>query len=658
MSNSEGNSDASPAEELRLLRLRVAELEALEAHHEQTEQQLRESEERFRGIYENTMIGLYRTTPDGRIILANPALLRMLGYSSLDELRKRNLEEEGYEPGYPRSRFKQLMETHGQVVGLESAWTTRDGTPLFVRESATSIRDDEGHIVYYEGTVEDFTERRRVEEALRASELNYRTLVENLPQRIFLKDANFTYISCNRNYASDLGMSPEDVAGKTDHDLFPPEMAERHRAVDQQVTGTGETLELDDIHIVDGQQLIVHVVKTPVYDEAGQITGVLGIFWDVTEKKLAEKALGERMKELDCLYRIGRDLHGDLTTDEMCKMVVERLPGAMQFTDLAVAVIELEGTSYTTAARDPGLPPGLHADITVEEQRCGRLSVYYTEEQPFLIPEEQDFLSGVAEVLSLWLERKKAQDALMEHSRGLEDVVRERSKELHDAQEELQRAERLSMLGQLAGGVGHELRNPLAVISNAVYYLQTTLPDADETTKEYLHLIVSEVRNSEKIVSDLLDFSRTTPAQREEVQVRQLVDELLERLPPPKNVTVIMRLAPDLPYAFVDPRQIAQVLSNIVTNACQAMAEGGELVIAGEKSAGGISLSVTDSGCGIPAADMERLFEPLFTTKPRGVGLGLPISKMLIEANHGGMEVESEVGKGTTFKLTLPTRGA
>jgi PAS domain S-box-containing protein len=652
------DDDTTLAEEVKLLRRRVAELEALKRHHEQTEQELRASEERFRGIYENTMIGLYRTTPDGRIIMANPALLRMLSYSTLDELRKRNLEEEGYEPGYPRSTFKQLMEAHNQVVGLESAWTTRDGTPLFIRESATAIRDDEGNVLYYEGTVEDVTERRRVEEALRASELKYRTLVENLPQRIFLKDVSFTYVSCNRNYALDLGMSAEQVAGKTDYELFPLELAEQHRAVDSHIAATGETLESDDINIVAGEQRIVHVVKMPIYDEAGRIAGVLGIFWDVTEKKLAEQALRERVKELGCLYRIGRDLHTDLTADEMCRRVVEQLPGAMQFTELAVAAIELEGTSFTTADRDPALMPGLHADIAVEGRHCGRLSVYYTEDEPFLIPEEQDFLNGVAEVLSLWLERKKAQEALMDYSHSLENTVRERSRELQDAQEELQRAEKLSMLGQLAGGVGHELRNPLAVISNAVYYLQTTLSGADDTTKEYLQLIASEVRNSERIVSDLLDFSRTSPAQREKVQIRQLVDELLERLPPPENVTVIADLPPDLPHILVDPRQIAQVLANIFTNACQAMPEGGQLIIAGEESAGNLCLSITDTGCGISAAAMERLFEPLFTTKPRGIGLGLPISKMLVEANHVEMEVESEEGKGTTFTLILPTGDA
>jgi signal transduction histidine kinase len=110
--------------------------------------------------------------------------------------------------------------------------------------------------------------------------------------------------------------------------------------------------------------------------------------------------------------------------------------------------------------------------------------------------------------------------------------------ELRDAQEQLIRKERLAILGQLAGGVGHELRNPLGVISNAVYYLKTTLPDADETTKEYLEMISAEVHDAEKIVSDLLDLSRTKPAESEEIAVSQLVTQVLDSQPPPKKVKV------------------------------------------------------------------------------------------------------------------------
>jgi PAS domain S-box-containing protein len=133
------------------------------------EEALRESEERFRGIFENTTIGLYRTAPDGRILMANPALVRMLGYSSFDELAQRNLEGEGYAPECPRSAFKQRIESEGQVIGLGSAWVRRDGTTLFVCESARAIRDEAGNTLYYEGTAEDITERKRAEGKLRRS---------------------------------------------------------------------------------------------------------------------------------------------------------------------------------------------------------------------------------------------------------------------------------------------------------------------------------------------------------------------------------------------------------------------------------------------------------------------------------------------------------
>lgn len=128
------------------------------------EEALRESEEHFRNIFENAVLGLYRTTPDRRIVMANPALIRMLGYASLKQLARRNLEDEGFEPAYSRSIFKEHIEADGQTTGLESAWTRRDGTTLFVRESAKAVLDAEGNTLYYEGTVEDITERKKAED--------------------------------------------------------------------------------------------------------------------------------------------------------------------------------------------------------------------------------------------------------------------------------------------------------------------------------------------------------------------------------------------------------------------------------------------------------------------------------------------------------------
>jgi len=141
---------------------------------------LREAEERFRTIFENTVIGLYRTTPDGRIIMANPALVKMLGYSSSEEVAERNLESNDFEPTYNRSVFKQRLAKTGKVIDLESAWMKRDGTKLFVRESAVAILDQQGNVLYYEGTVEDITERKRAEEKLLIYQAQLRSLASEL----------------------------------------------------------------------------------------------------------------------------------------------------------------------------------------------------------------------------------------------------------------------------------------------------------------------------------------------------------------------------------------------------------------------------------------------------------------------------------------------
>ena len=184
-----------------------------------------------------------------------------------------------------------------------------------------------------------------------------------------------------------------------------------------------------------------------------------------------------------------------------------------------------------------------------------------------------------------------------------------------------------------------------------------TLPDADETTKEYLEIISEEVRNSTKIISDLLDFSRIRMPEREEIAVSELVAQVLEKRPPPENVEVITEIAPDLPPVYVDSRQIGQVLVNLVINAYQAMPEGGALTISAQAEEGQVSLSITDTGSGIPEENTAKIFEPLFTTKARGIGLGLAVSGNLVEANGGSMEVASEVGKGSTFTVRLPLAG-
>jgi signal transduction histidine kinase len=228
--------------------------------------------------------------------------------------------------------------------------------------------------------------------------------------------------------------------------------------------------------------------------------------------------------------------------------------------------------------------------------------------------------------------------------------------ELKEAQETLVRKEKLAMLGVLAGGVGHELRNPLGVMTNAVYYLGAVLKEAPAEIKEYLGILGTQIALAEKIVGDLLDFARIKPPEFEIVSVRQVVDEQLARAGSLEGVTVKHDFPADLPRIRVDRVQIGQVVLNLITNALQSMNGKAALTFRGRVAADGfVRLDVIDNGSGITPAQMERLFEPLFTTKTRGIGLGLAVSRRLAQANGGTISVESTPGAGTTMSVSLPS---
>lgn len=227
---------------------------------------------------------------------------------------------------------------------------------------------------------------------------------------------------------------------------------------------------------------------------------------------------------------------------------------------------------------------------------------------------------------------------------------------LHDTQDALVRRERLAMLGQLASGVGHELRNPLGVMTNAVYYLRAVLAESPESVREYLTILEEQVTLSEKIVADLLDFARSKPPTRTPSSIEGIVQAQLARLKAPATVSVSVHLPEDLPPVLVDATQVGQIILNLLTNAVQAMNGAGMLSVHAHRGVDEVRIDVTDSGPGVAPENIEKVFEPLFTTKARGIGLGLALSRTFARANGGDVTVTSEPGQGATFHLSLPTK--
>ena len=221
-------------------------------------------------------------------------------------------------------------------------------------------------------------------------------------------------------------------------------------------------------------------------------------------------------------------------------------------------------------------------------------------------------------------------------------------------EETLLQSQRLAVIGELAAMVGHDLRNPLQGIIGAAYLIRKQLRDApDPSTEKMLALIDNGVEYANGIINDLLEFSREIRLQPVPTTPKSVVRRTLEAVKVPDNVTIKDTTA-DAPEFFADELKIKRALLNLIQNAIDAMPDGGELSICSMDTQREVSISVADTGVGIPQDLLEKIWHTLYTTKAKGMGLGLPICRRIVEAHHGSISVESTVGKGTTFTLKLP----
>jgi phosphoserine phosphatase RsbU/P len=282
------------------------------------------AERKYHSVFDHLTEGIFQTTPEGRYVLANAALARIYGYSSPDELMATvtDIGSSLYVQPGRRDEFVRLMQERGTLTGFESEIFRKDGSRIWISENCQAIRDPQGQLLYFEGTVEDITQRRQMEESLRSSEALYHSLVETIPQNIFRKDLQGRYTYVNPQFCKTLGKSYDEVVGRNIGDFFPPEHAAKREADDRRVIESAKPYHAVEDNMFPGsERTYIQVVKMPIFDAAGKVIGLQGMFWDITQQRLAE----ERIRRANTLLAQSRkELHfKNLQMEDDLKMARE-----------------------------------------------------------------------------------------------------------------------------------------------------------------------------------------------------------------------------------------------------------------------------------------------------------------------------------------------
>ncbi len=641
------------------LRRNLIELKNSVANHLRAEEALREAEEKYRSIFENVMEGIFQTTPDGHYLSANPMLARIYGYDTPAELIAAisDINHQLYVEPSRRSEFIRLIQKDGVVSRFESRIYRKDRSIIWISENARAVRDPRGSVLYYEGTVEDITERKRAEEALRDSEVLYHSLVECLPQNIFRKDLQGRFTFANIRFCTTLGRKLEEILGKTDFNFFPAELATKYQQDDHRVMETHEPFETVEAHQTpDRGKIYVQVIKTPLYDAVGNVIGVQGMFWDVTERNKMEEALAYE-----------RDL---------LRALLDNIPDNIYFKDTRSRFVKV------------GQALAKKFGLTNPDEALGKTDFdFFTEEHAQAAYEDEQLIIRSGQPIIGKTEKETWHDNRI--SWGLTTKMPFRNKDgaiigtfgvtkditqLKEAEQELAKArdvalESARLKSSFLANMSHEIRTPMNGIIGMTGLLLDT--DLTEEQRDFAEAIRSSADALLTIINDILDFSKIEAGKLTVEQINfdlhETVESTLELLAEraeSKGLELASLVYEDVPrFLRGDPGRVRQVLTNLLGNAIK-FTERGEVTVRvlrqseTEKEVV-VRCTVTDTGIGIAPETQGRLFEAFtqadssLTRRYGGTGLGLAISRQLVELMGGQIGLESALGRGSTFWFTL-----
>ncbi len=524
------------------------------------------------------------------------------------------------------------------------------------------------------GTLGAAIGRKEADRALRESEERFRIATELANDLIYEWDIKRDKIE----YYSDV----EGKFRRGSH-LFPKTFEEKRKMIhtddcDRVVASVERHLETGEpfsseyrIGTGNGDYIFVAEQGIAFWDDKGEPYKWIGVMTDMTERKKAEDEIAGWKQRYDMIVASSGQVIYDYDI-KTGKIVwggsVERVLGYNSAEidggiDQWAGLIHPEERGEALRLLDVSKRNFLPYDVEYRFKNRGGEYIWIHDRGFFIADVEGKVARMLGTMQDVTLRKRSEEDMkhnkerLEEWSRVLEDKVEERTRELKKYQEMLVRQEKMAVLGQVSASISHELRTPLTGIKNSVYFLQTLgVEKHNPKIADHISLINMEVDVCVRVINNMLDFVRPKEPIKKLSRLESIVNESLGSSVLPSRVKVKTDFQKDLPMVMMDPFQMRQVFDNIVKNAFDAMAMGGELTVTVKAEVGQISIEFKDTGMGIAPDSLNKIFDPLYSTTPTGVGLGLTIVRQFVEAHGGGVEVKSELGKGSIFTVRLPLR--